>query len=89
MRGCLSPEPGRLSAAPGLQVAPRDPWRPSRPSRVWVLNGPDTLLKLLKLRDQMGDTPDGRREFFILGRVRMRMGFHWRLACWKKRAAGE
>ncbi|RQB44768.1 helicase-related protein, partial [Pseudomonas aeruginosa] len=26
--------------------------------------------------------------FFILGRVRMRMGFHWRLACWKKRAAG-
>ncbi|HHJ1530385.1 TPA: helicase-related protein, partial [Pseudomonas aeruginosa] len=31
---------------------------------------------------------DGRQEFFILGRVRMRMGFHWRLACWKKRAAG-
>ncbi|HEJ2530864.1 TPA: DEAD/DEAH box helicase, partial [Pseudomonas aeruginosa] len=30
----------------------------------------------------------GRQEFFILGRVRMRMGFHWRLACWKKRAAG-
>ncbi|MCT4874412.1 DEAD/DEAH box helicase, partial [Pseudomonas aeruginosa] len=29
-----------------------------------------------------------RQEFFILGRVRMRMGFHWRLACWKKRAAG-
>ncbi|WP_134563167.1 DEAD/DEAH box helicase, partial [Pseudomonas aeruginosa] len=28
------------------------------------------------------------QEFFILGRVRMRMGFHWRLACWKKRAAG-
>ncbi|ENT4348658.1 helicase-related protein, partial [Pseudomonas aeruginosa] len=55
---------------------------------VWVLNGPDTLLKLLKLRDQMGDAYDGRQEFFILGRVRMRMGFHWRLACWKKRAAG-
>ncbi|MFG8691588.1 helicase-related protein, partial [Pseudomonas paraeruginosa] len=53
-----------------------------------VLNGPDTLLKLLKLRDQMGDAYDGRQEFFILGRVRMRMGFHWRLACWKKRAAG-
>ncbi|MFU4465281.1 helicase-related protein, partial [Pseudomonas aeruginosa] len=45
-------------------------------------------LKLLKLRDQMGDAYDGRQEFFILGRVRMRMGFHWRLACWKKRAAG-
>ncbi|EPS1783129.1 SNF2-related protein, partial [Pseudomonas aeruginosa] len=57
-------------------------------ARVWVLNGPDTLLKLLKLRDQMGDAYDGRQEFFILGRVRMRMGFHWRLACWKKRAAG-
>ncbi|MCS7612239.1 DEAD/DEAH box helicase, partial [Pseudomonas aeruginosa] len=56
-------------------------------ARVWVLNGPDTLLKLLKLRDQMGDAYDGRQEFFILGRVRMRMGFHWRLACWKKRAA--
>ncbi|ENZ5148013.1 SNF2-related protein [Pseudomonas aeruginosa] len=54
-------------------------------ARVWVLNGPDTLLKL---RDQMGDAYDGRQEFFILGRVRMRMGFHWRLACWKKRAAG-
>ncbi|NQA52507.1 DEAD/DEAH box helicase, partial [Pseudomonas aeruginosa] len=39
-------------------------------------------------RDQMGDAYDGRQEFFILGRVRMRMGFHWRLACWKKRAAG-
>lgn len=57
-------------------------------ARVWVLNGPDTPLKLLKLRDQMGDAYDGRQEFFILGRVRMRMGFHWRLACWKKRAAG-
>ena len=33
----------------------------------------------------MGDAYDGRQEFFILGRVRMRMGFHWRLACWKKR----
>ncbi|WP_175574604.1 SNF2-related protein, partial [Pseudomonas syringae] len=41
-------------------------------ARVWVLNGPDTLVKLLKLRDQLGDTYDGRQEFFILGRVRMR-----------------
>lgn len=57
-------------------------------ARVWVLNGPDTLVKLLKLRDQSGQKYDGRPEFFILGRVRMRMGFHWRLACWKKRAAG-
>ncbi|MFI8556347.1 SNF2-related protein [Pseudomonas putida] len=57
-------------------------------ARVWVLNGPDTLVKLLKLRDQSRQTYDGRPEFFILGRVRMRMGFHWRLACGKKRAAG-
>ncbi|MHB0818447.1 SNF2-related protein [Stutzerimonas stutzeri] len=57
-------------------------------ARVWVLNGPDTLVKLLKLRDQLGQPYDGRQEFFILGRVRMRMGFHWKLACWKKRAAG-
>lgn len=57
-------------------------------ARVWVLNGPDTLIKLLKLRDQSRQTYDGRPEFFILGRVRMRMGFHWRLACGKKRAAG-
>ncbi|MDU8358463.1 SNF2-related protein [Pseudomonas syringae group sp. J309-1] len=57
-------------------------------ARVWVLNGPDTLLKLLKLRDTLGSQPDGRQEFFILGRVRMRMGFHWKLACWSKRALG-
>lgn len=57
-------------------------------ARVWVLNGPDTLVKLLKLRDQLGDTYDGRQEFFILGRVRMRMGFHWRLAFWQRRASG-
>ncbi|WP_122359096.1 DEAD/DEAH box helicase [Pseudomonas ficuserectae] len=57
-------------------------------ARVWVLNGPDNLVKLLKLRDQLGDTYDGRQEFFILGRVRMRMGFHWRLAFWRRRAGG-
>ncbi|SHN14465.1 Type III restriction enzyme, res subunit [Pseudomonas asturiensis] len=55
-------------------------------ARVWVLNGPDTLVKLLKLRDKLDDTDDGRQEFFILGRVRMRMGFHWRLAFWQRRA---
>jgi SNF2 family DNA or RNA helicase len=46
-------------------------------ARVWVLNGPDTLAKLLKLREQLGQSDDGRPEFFVLGRVRMRMGFHW------------
>lgn len=46
-------------------------------ARVWVLNGPDTLRKLLSLRERLGlksDVP----EFFVLGRVRMRMGFHWK-----------
>ena len=57
-------------------------------ARVWVLNGPDTLVKLLKLRNQIRQPYDGRQEFFILGRARMRMGFHWRQACWQRRAAG-
>lgn len=46
-------------------------------ARVWVLNGPDTLVKLIKLREQLGAPPQGQ-EFFVLGRVRMRMGFHWK-----------
>ncbi|WP_211460852.1 helicase-related protein [Collimonas silvisoli] len=48
-------------------------------AKVWVLNGPDTLVKLLKLREQLGVQADGQ-EFFVMGRVRMRMGFHWRPA---------
>ncbi len=58
-------------------------------ARVWVLNGPDSLLKLIKLRDAIATPYDGRQEFFILGRVRMRMGFHWKLACWPRRSAGH
>lgn len=48
-------------------------------ARVWVLNGPDTLLKLLTLREQL-HIPSTGPEFFVLGRVRMRMGYHWRPA---------
>jgi superfamily II DNA or RNA helicase len=48
-------------------------------AQVWVLNGPDTLVKLIKLREQIGK-PVGDNEYFIMGRVRMRMGFHWRPA---------
>src|SRR5262249_22172394 len=47
-------------------------------ARVWILNGPDTLRKLLQLRSMRG-TPTVP-EFFVMGRVRMRMGFHWRPA---------
>jgi SNF2 family DNA or RNA helicase len=45
-------------------------------ARVWVLNGPDTLKKLLQLRTMRvaPTTP----EFFVMGRVRMRLGFNWR-----------
>lgn len=46
-------------------------------ARVWILNGPDTLAKLLMLREQLQALPHDGPEFFILGRVRMRMGFHW------------
>ncbi|NMG15747.1 SNF2-related protein [Aromatoleum bremense] len=47
-------------------------------ARVWILNGPDTLQKLLTLRAMR--TRPTVPEFFVLGRVRMRMGFHWRPA---------
>ncbi len=53
-------------------------------AKVWVLNGPDTLVKLIKLREQL-DTPSQGQEFFVLGRVRMRMGFHWRPAFARRR----
>ena len=54
-------------------------------ARVWILNGPDTLGKLLALRAAR-EAPTVP-EFFILGRVRMRMGFHWRAAFGVRRAA--
>lgn len=41
------------------------------------MNGPDTLRKLLQMRARLGITTS-QPEFFVLGRVRMRMGFHWR-----------
>ena len=48
-------------------------------ARVTVLNGPDTLRKLLQLRDPARPACEGP-EFFVLGRVRMRLGFHWKAA---------
>ncbi len=49
-------------------------------ARVWILNGPDTLAKLMQLRESLGVSEHDGPEFFVLGRVRMRMGFHWRPA---------
>lgn len=54
---------------------------------VWVLNGPDTLVKLMRLREQLQVSSRGP-EFFVLGRVRMRMGFHWKPA-FTRRRVGE
>ncbi len=65
----LSPPHGLQMAAEILETIPG--------AKVWVLNGPDTLVKLLKLREQLG-VPTTGQEFFVLGRVRMRMGFHWK-----------
>ena len=48
-------------------------------ARVWVMNGPDTLVKLMTLREQL-HLPATGPEFYILGRVRMRMGWHWKPA---------
>ncbi len=54
-------------------------------AKVWVLNGPDTLGKLLKLREQLRVAPSDVPEFFIIGRVRMRLGYHWRHAVAKRK----
>lgn len=53
-------------------------------AKVWVLNGPDTLIKLMKLREAL-HVPAQGQEFFVLGRVRMRMGFHWKPAFVRRR----
>lgn len=53
-------------------------------AKVWVLNGPDTLRKLIMLREKLG-VKVVEPEFFILGRVRMRMGFHWKPTFAKRR----
>ena len=50
-------------------------------AQVWVLNGPESLARLIYLREmislhQNSDIP----EYFVIGRTRMRMGFHWKLA---------
>jgi len=50
-------------------------------AKVWVLNGPDTLAKLLQAREALKVKSEKVPEFFILGRVRMRMGYHWKPVC--------
>ena len=54
-------------------------------AKVWVLNGPDTLRTLQKV---LTAQPHNGPEYFILGRVRMRMGYHWKPAYLTKRVRG-
>lgn len=46
-------------------------------ARVWVLNGPDTLRQLLHIRAMRREPAGDCAEFYVIGRVRMRMGFDW------------
>jgi len=46
-------------------------------ARVWVLNGPDTLRQLLNIRATQHEPQTGQAEFYVIGRVRMRLGFDW------------
>lgn len=52
---------------------------------VWILNGPDTLKKLLQIKTRLGHPKSDVPEFFVMGRVRMRMGFNWAPAFIKRR----
>ncbi|UYZ83062.1 DEAD/DEAH box helicase [Entomomonas sp. E2T0] len=54
-------------------------------AKVWVMNGPDTLAKLLQAREALKVKSEDVPEFYILGRVRMRMGYHWQPVCRKGR----
>ena len=46
-------------------------------ARVVILNGADTLSKLVQMKKTAFRKPDCP-EFYILGRVRMRMDYHWK-----------
>lgn len=48
-------------------------------AKVWTLNGENTIAKLIKIAETADPDPE-HPEFYILGRVRMRMGYHWRTA---------
>ncbi|MGY0400047.1 MAG: SNF2-related protein [Ostreibacterium sp.] len=51
-------------------------------AKVIVINGSDAINKLLKLRDDVieGRIDNSVPNFVVIGRVRMRMGFHWKPA---------
>ncbi|SUO96749.1 DUF2958 domain-containing protein [Suttonella ornithocola] len=58
---------------------------------VTVINGSNAMQELMRFRDNLvaGKFSDGRPRYLIIGRVRMRMGFYWRPAYWKRRYSLE
>ncbi|HVY53387.1 MAG TPA: helicase, partial [Gammaproteobacteria bacterium] len=54
-------------------------------AQVIILNGSDTLSKLQALKQQVSDPAMHGPVFYIMGRVRLRMGHHWRLAAVPRR----
>lgn len=53
---------------------------------VHVVNGSNAIRDLIVFRDHLsaGRFADGRPHYLVIGRVRMRMGFHWRPAYWQR-----
>ncbi|MDD5394850.1 MAG: SNF2-related protein [Thiothrix sp.] len=59
-------------------------------ARVWVLNGVDTLARLLQLREMVKTGGNNNApEYFVMGRVRMRMGYEWKHAFAHKLVSGR
>lgn len=52
---------------------------------VTVINGSNAIRALRHFRQQLGDARQSARpHYLVIGRVRMRMGFHWRPAYWAR-----
>lgn len=53
---------------------------------VHVVNGSNAIHQLIAFREglQNGSFKDGRPRYLVIGRVRMRLGFYWRPAFWKR-----
>lgn len=53
---------------------------------VHVVNGSNAIHELIAFREALnkGSFKDGRPRYLVIGRVRMRLGFYWRPAFWKR-----
>lgn len=56
-------------------------------SVVHVVNGSNAIHELIRFRERLldGRLQDGKPHFLVIGRVRMRMGFYWKAAYWKRK----